>query len=105
MLQEVPLPLSFLGGSVIVTNCTCVLQVQVLSPCSRDEVMVLVSCTVELLVLESRVPYAHQIVQDNASFHDDFDSRGVMLNGGQQNLSSRIEELWSRFSISPKNQR
>ena len=57
-------------------------------PCSRDEVVVHVFCTVELLVLESRVPYPHQIVQDNVSFHDNFDSEGVMLHGSQQNLEA-----------------
>ena len=47
MLQAVPLFRSFLGGSVIATNCTCVLQVPALSPCSRDEVMVHVFCKVD----------------------------------------------------------
>ena len=55
VLQEIPLFLSFLAGSDIVTNCTCVLKVPALSPCSRDEVMVHVFCTVELLGLESSV--------------------------------------------------
>ena len=50
--------------------------------------MVHVFFTVELLVLESRVPYPHQIVQDNTSFHDDFDSGGVMLHGSRQNLEA-----------------
>ena len=50
--------------------------------------MVYVFFTVEQLVLESRMPYPHQIVQDNASFHDDFDSGGVMLHGSQQNLEA-----------------
>ena len=50
--------------------------------------MVHIFCTVELLVLESRVPYPYQIVQDNANFHDDFGSRGVMLLGSQQNLEA-----------------
>ena len=33
VLQEVLLFLSFLGGGVIASNCTCVLQVPTLSPC------------------------------------------------------------------------
>ena len=67
------------------SSCMRVLQVPVLSLCSRDEVTVHVLCTVELLVLESRVPYPHPIVQDNAGFHDDLESGGVMLHGSQQN--------------------
>ena len=59
-----------------------------LSPSPGHEVMVHVFWTVELLVLESRVPYPHEIVQDHASFHDDFDSGGVMLLGSQQNLEA-----------------
>ena len=88
MLQQVPRFLSSLVGSVIATNCTRVLPVPALSSCSRDEVMVHVFFTVELLILESRVLYLHQIVHDNASFHDDFDSGGVMLQGSQQNLKA-----------------
>ena len=57
-----------------------------------NEVTVHVLCTVELLVLESRVPYPHQIVQDNAGFHDDLDSGGVMLHGSQQNLEAVRQE-------------
>ena len=100
MFQEVPLFLSFLGGSVIATNCTCVLQVPALSPCSRNEVMVHVFCTVELLVLESRVPYPRQIVQGNASFHDDFDSGGVMLHASQQNLEAVRQDFEDIFNHS-----
>ena len=88
MLQEVPLLLSFLGGGVMASNCMCVLQAPVLSPCSRGEVTVHVLCTVELLVLESGVPYPHQFVQDNAGVHDDLDSGGVMLHGSEQNLEA-----------------
>ena len=92
--------MTFLVG-VIATNCTCVLQVPALSLCSRDEVMAHVFCTVELLVLESRVPYPHQIVQDNASFHDDFDSGGVMLHGSQHNPEAVRQDSEGIFNHPP----
>ena len=68
------------------SNCMCVQLVPDLSPCSRDEITVHVLCTIELLVLESRVSYPQQTVQDNADFHDDIDSGRVMLHGSPQNL-------------------
>ena len=101
VLQEVSLFLSSLGGGVIATICTCVLQVPVLSPSSREEVMVHIFCTVGLLVLESRVPYPHQIVQNNASFHDDFDSGEVMLHGSQQNLEAVRQDSEGIFNHPP----
>ena len=63
--------------------------------------MVHVFCTVELLVLESRVPYPHQIVHDNASFHDDFDSGGVMLHSSQQNLEAIRQDSEGIFNYPP----
>ena len=78
----------------------CVLQVSVLSPCFKDEVTVHVLCTVELLVLESRVPYPRQIVQDNTRFHNDLDNGGgVMLYGSKQNLKAIRQDAKGIFNL------
>ena len=58
-------------------------------------------CTVKLLVLESRVSYPHQIVQDNASFHDNFDSGGAMLHCSQQNLEAVRQDSEDIFNHPP----
>ena len=52
-------------------------------------------CMVELLALVSRVPYLHQTVQDNARFHDDFDSGGVMLHGSLEAIRQDSEGIFS----------
>ena len=83
------------------SNCICVLKVPVLSLCSRDEVTVHVLCMVELLVLESRVPYPHQFVQDNAGFHDDLDSEGVIIHGSPHNLEAVRQDAEGIFNHPP----
>ena len=63
MFQEVPLLFSFLVGGVMGSNCLCVMQVPVVYPCSRDEVMLQILRLVKLLVLEYMVVHPHHIVQ------------------------------------------
>ena len=51
--------------------------------------------------MESRVPYPHPIVHDNAGFHDDLDIGGVMLHGSQQNLEAVRHDAKGIFNHPP----
>ena len=79
VLDQIPLLLSIPGGSVGASSCLCVLQVTSLSPCSCHKFAVLTLWPVKLLILSSWVPGPHEVVQDQACFHNELNSGGVSL--------------------------